>query len=82
MTYFYPYEDKERFSIIKKGDTVRYPPFIMTGVPETIRTSGPFLRREVLYPAELRGQKNNYTYTCRNCNVIWLATGNCKYFRT
>jgi hypothetical protein len=26
------------------------------GVPETIRTSGPFLRREVLYPAELRGQ--------------------------
>ena len=26
------------------------------GVPETIRTSDPFLRREVLYPAELRGQ--------------------------
>jgi hypothetical protein len=31
-------------------------PLDMLGVPETIRTSGPFLRREVLYPAELRGQ--------------------------
>lgn len=30
---------------------------IVYGVPETIRTSDPFLRREVLYPAELRGQK-------------------------
>ncbi len=31
-------------------------PSYSSGVPETIRTSGPFLRREVLYPAELRGQ--------------------------
>jgi hypothetical protein len=31
------------------------------GVPETIRTSDPFLRREVLYPAELRGH-NLYLY--------------------
>ena len=30
------------------------------GVPETIRTSDPFLRREVLYPAELRGQRLIY----------------------
>ena len=29
--------------------------FDFIGVPETIRTSDPFLRREVLYPAELRG---------------------------
>jgi hypothetical protein len=29
---------------------------IVYGVPESIRTTGPFLRREVLYPAELRGR--------------------------
>ena len=28
----------------------------LIGVPESIRTTGPFLRREVLYPAELRGR--------------------------
>ena len=29
----------------------------ISGVPETIRTSGLLLRRESLYPAELRGQE-------------------------
>ena len=29
---------------------------VIIGVPESIRTTGPFLRREVLYPAELRGR--------------------------
>ena len=33
----------------------------LVGVPETIRTSGPFLRREVLCPAELR-EHNDENY--------------------
>ena len=36
------------------ANNLQVPVFI--GVPETIRTSDPFLRREVLYPSELRGQ--------------------------
>jgi hypothetical protein len=43
----------------KKGPATITEPLYCTGVPETIRTSGPFLRREVLYPAELRGQKRS-----------------------
>ena len=38
------------------------------GVPETIRTSDPFLRREVLYPAELRGQM--YPFLYRRMSII------------
>src|SRR4051812_31372331 len=34
----------------------------LIGVPETIRTSGPFLRREVLYPTELRGLEKRRCY--------------------
>lgn len=47
----------------KKGYSASCNPAFI-GVPETIRTSDPFLRREVLYPAELRGQievNNPYT---------------------
>ena len=39
----------------KKAPTIYLQVPVIIGVPETIRTSGPFLRREVLYPAELRG---------------------------
>jgi hypothetical protein len=30
------------------------------GAPEPIRTADPFLRREVLYPAELRAQRRYF----------------------
>lgn len=30
--------------------------YLKVGAPETIRTSGPSLRRRMLYPAELRGR--------------------------
>jgi hypothetical protein len=36
------------------------------GAPQTIRTSGLFLRREALYPAELGAQKSCATITNRN----------------
>ncbi len=41
---------KEKRSLPRRKMT-----FLIFGVPESIRTTGPFLRREVLYPAELRG---------------------------
>lgn len=49
--------------------------FLKFGVPETIRTSDPFLRREVLYPAELRGQVGKramYTRVAR-CFQLYFA---------
>ena len=39
--------------------------FLIFGVPESIRTTGPFLRREVLYPAELRGRVKKFVWYSR-----------------
>ena len=47
---------------------------VLYGVPETIRTSGPFLRREVLYPAELRGRLWTFQWYIRDSDAVQLLS--------
>ncbi len=41
----------------KKASVARHAPYMVRGAPDTIRTCDLLLRRETLYPAELRAQE-------------------------
>jgi hypothetical protein len=49
-------KQKKRGFLRKKKGFVLCKSLFEIGAPEAIRTPDPFLRREVLYPAELRAQ--------------------------